>query len=148
MCLFDRIVRENREVVSEILFGMSQPTTKKLTKEFDDYECGNGPRPPVPGEESQLSKMTTEGASNSTTSSNSNPTPETDTAFARIEKWQESFVNFLADQEAVKLLLQFVREEGGIRSINETRLLFYFAVEGLKQHRDEKKIRRLIRMIR
>lgn len=41
---------------------MSQQT-KKSAKQFDDYESGNGPRPPVPGEESNMSKMTTEGIS-------------------------------------------------------------------------------------
>lgn len=52
---------------------MSQQT-KKSTHKFDEYE--SGPRPPVPGEESNASKMTTEGgaaaaaaASSSSTSS-------------------------------------------------------------------------------
>lgn len=39
---------------------MSQQT-RKSAKQFDDYDSGSGPRPPVPGEESNLSKMTNEG---------------------------------------------------------------------------------------
>lgn len=44
---------------------MSQQTKKKA-KQFDEYDNGNGPRPPVPGEESKLSKMTSEGSAAST----------------------------------------------------------------------------------
>lgn len=126
---------------------MSQPT-KELNKKFDSYECG--PRPPVPGEESQMSKMTTECASNSTSSLNSNRSHESDSAFtARIEKWQESFSSFLDDEEGVSLLLKFVKEESGENSINSARLKFYFAVRGLKtQQLDEKKCRKLIKLIR
>lgn len=127
---------------------MSQPTKKPT---FYEYECSNGPRPPVPGEESQGSKMTTEGASNSTSSSNSNSnrSPDSETAFAaRVKKWQESFANLLADEEGVALLLKFVEEETGPNSINFIRLKFYFAVEGLKLQREEKIVRRLIRRIR
>lgn len=39
---------------------MSQQT-KKQAKQIDEYDGGNGPRPPVPGEESELWKMTSEG---------------------------------------------------------------------------------------
>lgn len=127
---------------------MSHPTRNK-SKKFDEYECINGPRPPVPGEESQISKMTTEGASNSTSSSNSNRSPDSENSYIiRIKKWQESFTSLLADNEGVQLLLKFVEEEAGIESINYTRLKFYFAVEGLKLQREEKIIRKLIRRIR
>lgn len=134
-----------------IVCGMSHPTRQSISNKFNEYECGNGIRPPVPGEESQASKMTTESASNSTSSSNSNPnhSPDSEITFlARIKKWQQSFTSLLADNEGVELLLKFVEEEAGIGSINYTRLKFYFAVEGLKLQREEKIIRRLIRRIR
>lgn len=141
---------------------MSQPT-KKQSKEFNEYECGNGPRPPVPGEESQMSKMTTEGASGF---SNSNRSPESRDPFSvRVTKWQESFEHLLADQEGLDLLLKFVKEEDGANSINSERLDLYFLCEGLKAifdmkiigstddmkkiHSDNmKKIRKMTRVIR
>lgn len=127
---------------------MSQ-SGKKQSKEFNEYEGGNGPRPPVPGKESETAKMTTEGASNSTSSSNSNRSSDAEHSFsARIRKWQESFTCLLADNEGVELLLKFVEEEAGVDSINFIRLKLYFAVEGLKLQREEKLIRRLIRRIR
>ncbi|XP_055311072.1 axin [Sitodiplosis mosellana] len=128
---------------------MSQ-TTKKQSNEFNEYDSGNGPRPPVPGKESEATKMTTEGASNSTSSSNSNSnrSPDAECSFsARIRKWQESFGCLLADNEGVELLLKFVEEEAGLNSIHYIRLKLYFAVEGLKLQREEKIIRKLIRRI-
>lgn len=128
--------------------GMSQPT-KKQTKEFNEYEGGNGPRPPVPGKESEAAKMTSEGASNSTSSSSSSRSPDAELSFtARIQKWQESFTCLLADNEGIELLLKFVEEEAGVNSVNYIRLKLYFAVEGLKLQHEEKLIRRLIRRIR
>ncbi|XP_031626193.1 axin-like isoform X2 [Contarinia nasturtii] len=124
---------------------MSQ-STKKPIKDFGEYECGNGPRPPVPGEESQMSKMTTESASHSTSSSNSNRSPDLDGASTtRIEKWQESLSGLMNDQEGRNLLYQFVEQEAGKNSLDYTRLVFYFAVDGLKLHADKKIIRKLIK---
>lgn len=56
---------EIRAHAKHIDLGMSQHT-KKQTKQFDEYESGNGPRPPVPGEESKMWKMTTEGSAAAT----------------------------------------------------------------------------------
>lgn len=108
---------------------MSQPI-KKQSKEFNEYECGNGPRPPVPGEESQMSKMTTEGACGF---SHTDPSPESQDPFSvRATKWQNSFDYLLTDKEGLDLLLKFVKEEDGANSINSRRLELYFACEGLK----------------
>lgn len=132
---------------------MSQPT-KKQSKEFDEYECGNGPRPPVPGEECKMSKMTTEGASTSTTNpnSNSNQSPESESVFsARISGWNLGFDHLLDDErkeEGVQLLMKFVEDDSGIDSTDYTLINFYFLIEGLKQIQDETKILRLIRSIK
>lgn len=129
---------------------MSQPT-KKQPKESDKYECSNGPRPPVPGEESQFSKMTTEGAcSTSNPNSNPNQSPESESRFsARISRWYQGFDYLLADEEAegVQLLIKFIEEDFGAESIEKTRIDFYFTIEGLKQNQDEAMIRRLIKLI-
>lgn len=125
---------------------MSQTNKKQST--FDEYECGNGPRPPVPGEESHMSKMTTEGASTSTSSkSNSNRSPPSQTEFYnRIGKWQGDFSYFLDDHEGADLLLKYVEEEGE-HTIDNIRLKFYFSCEGLKQEPNEKRRRKLIGLI-
>lgn len=95
-----------------------------------------------------MSKMTTEGASHSTSSSNSNRSPDASTA--RIEKWQESLSGLMTDEEGRKLLYKFVEQEAGESSIHYTRLTFYFVVDGLRnfeQNTDEKIIRKLIKKI-
>lgn len=111
---------------------MSQPA-KKQSKQFDEYECGNGPRPPVPGEESQVSKMTTEGACCST--SNSNQSPDIDDTFThRVDKWLKKLEFLLADQEGRILIYNFVKEEcdNNPNDSNCARLSFYYACDGLK----------------
>lgn len=111
---------------------MSQPA-KKQSKQFDEYECGNGPRPPVPGEESQISKMTTEGACCSTL--NSNRSPDIDDTFTnRVEKWLQKLEFLLADQEGRLLIYNFVKEEcdNNPNDSNCARLNFYYACDGLK----------------
>lgn len=125
---------------------MSQPT-KKQSREFYGYECGNGPRPPVPGEESQVSKMTTEGAFEST--SNPDRSPEVESSFSsRISRWQENLFHLLNDPEGLELLFKFVREEVGEDSKLSKQLYFYFACRGLKCEEDMSTSRKLIRMIR
>lgn len=125
---------------------MSQPI-KNQSRRFDEYECGNGPRPPVPGEESQVSKMTSEGACGST--SNINQSPETEISFAnRVLKWQDDLPSLLADQEGSNLLFKFVKEEAGENSIQYKQLCFYFACEGFRMQENNPKLRRLIKAIR
>lgn len=132
---------------------MSHPT-KKLAKQFDEYE-GNGPRPPVPGEECHVSKMTTEGACST---SDSNDRPETESEFnARVERWQKNLTDLLNDNEGVALLFKCIEGSSidGINSIEYNQLQFYFACEGLKQQATymnedgvKRKIRKLIRLMR
>lgn len=135
---------------------MSQQA-KKQAKQFDDYESGNGPRPPVPGEESKMSKMTTEGgaeaAATATTASlpgtsaatnrsppppyppSQSPQPSTDSFEIRVSRWQQNLEYLLADQDGAKLLLSFVRD-GGDNSKHLNHVDFYFACEGLKYWND------------
>lgn len=148
---------------------MSQQT-KKQAKQFDDYDSGNGPRPPVPGEESKISKMTTEGGaaaaaatatllpgtSNVAATNRSppppyppsqSPQPSTDSFEIRVLQWQQNLGYLLADQEGVNLLLKFVRD-GGEDSKHSKQLEFYFACEGLKVLNDVKKERAVTGLIR
>lgn len=123
--------------------GMSQQT-KNQSKQFDEYECGNGPRPPVPGEESQISKMTTECASERT--SNASRSPEVEDAFTkRVTKWQENLEFLLADTEGLDLLRKYVKDECGEDSIHSKRWDFYFVCEGLKTNMPT--ARRIIRAV-
>lgn len=128
---------------------MSQAAKSKQFKEFGEYECGgNGPRPPVPGEESSFSKMTTEDASSSSVLPNQSPAhTNTQATLNRIARWQEQLAYLLADQQGVDLLFQFVKDEAGSNSIDYIRLKFYFACEGLKQQSNDEKVRKLIRAI-
>ncbi|XP_031627806.1 axin-1-like [Contarinia nasturtii] len=90
--------------------------------------------------------MTTEGASHRKSSSNSNRSPDLDGASTTlIEKWQESLSGLMNDQEGRNLLYQFVKQEAGKNSLDYTRLVFYFAVDGLKLHADKKIIGKLIK---
>lgn len=132
---------------------MNQSGKSKQFKEFDDDECGgSGPRPPVPGEESCFSKMTSEDASTSSSVPLSqSPTHATAATHAvtlnSIAKWQEQLVYLLTDQQGVQLLRKFVDEEAGRNSIDFYRLEFYFACEGLKHLNDEKKLKTLMKVI-
>lgn len=150
---------------------MSQQT-KKLAKQYDEYDSGNGPRPPVPGEESSMSKMTTEGgaaaavpatssSSSSLLSGTSNapkgrsppyppsqsPLPSTDPFETRILRWQQNLEYLLADEEGLNLLFTFVKD-GGEDSKHFKQLNFYFACEGLKVTNDMQKVRKVTRLIR
>lgn len=150
---------------------MSQQT-KKSAKQFDEYESGNGPRPPVPGEESKMSKMTTEGGAAAAPSSSSSsissgasnavtnrsppppphppsqsPQPSCDSFGTRISRWQQNLEYLLADEEGLNLLFTFVRD-GGEDSKHLKQLNFYFACEGLKVINDMQKVRKVTRLIR
>lgn len=127
---------------------MSQPT-KKQSKDFYEYDSGNGPRPPVPGEESKESKMTTEGAFGSASNTHRSPESESNSFTSRVSKWQENLLSLLVDQDGLNLLFKFVKEEAG--GTESKQLDFYFACEGLKQLNDMKdmsKVRKLIKAMR
>lgn len=110
--------------------GMNHTIHKKL---LDEYES-SGPRPPVPGEESRLSKMT-ENYLMDCCSQSSTPS---------YLKWQHSLTNLLEDRDGVELFKRFVESEGGIHT---NRLNFYFACEGLKQQNDPDKINQMVNAI-
>lgn len=123
---------------------MSQTDKTKQSKEFDEYECGgNGPRWPVYGEESKISKMTTDEPSNSILMAERKSLKE------RVAKWQDGLINLLGDEEGVKLLFKFVEKDVGTDSVYHLRLEFYFACNGLKSsdEEDETRIRQIIRAI-
>lgn len=148
---------------------------KKSPKQFDEYDNGNGPRPPVPGEESKMSiecKMTTEGgaaaavasstssllsgASNAATNRSpplpphppsQSPLPSADSFGTRISRWQQNLEYLLADEEGLSLLFTFV-QDGGEDSKHLKQLNFYFACEGLKVINDMQKVRKVTRLIR
>lgn len=155
---------------------MSQQT-KKSAKQFDNYDSGNGPRPPVPGEESNMSKMTTEGsaaaaaaqasaaayalspgATNAAVATNrspppppyppsQSPQPSADSFEIRVSRWQQNLENLLVDKEGLNLLFSFV-QDGGEDSKHFKQLNFYFACEGLKVMNDMQKVRRVTRLIK
>lgn len=122
---------------------MNQTVKLKQSKDYDKYECGSGPRPPVPGEESRSTKMIAEDEYSSTSNLNQlTPSPPltdklTTDLCERIEKWQKDFFNILDDQEGYHLLRKFVKEDAGEESIDYARLQFYFACRGLKNEKDE-----------
>lgn len=136
---------------------MSQKTIGKHNKLIDEYECsGNGPRPPVPGEESRLHKMTESSGSTAMAfafpiktplSSNLSPATHPNDLIAertRVGKWQEKLSNLLSDKKGVELFQRFVESEAGPHGIHTIHLEFYFACEGLKQQTDEIIIRQII----
>lgn len=142
MYILDATVERKLVNLTNNRLGMSQQT-KKQSKQFDEYECGNGPRPPVPGEESQISKMTTECGSSTSYASRS---PECEDAFTkRVTKWQENLEFLLADTEGLALLRRFVKDELGEDSIHSKRWDFYFVCEGLKTNMPA--ARRIIRAV-
>lgn len=101
-------------------------------KYLDDYES-SGPRPPVPGQESRIYKMT-EGPSGDC--SRTSPPSHC--------KWHQNLTNLLEDAEGAELFKRYVETEGGIHS---DRLNFYFACEGLKQQSDDAKVKQMVRAI-
>ncbi|XP_053964097.1 axin [Anastrepha ludens] len=97
-------------------------------RKYDDNEC-SGPRPPVPGEESRVKKMT-EGVADS--SRNSPPS---------YLNWARTLNHLLEDRDGVELFKKYVEEEAP--GYND-QLNFYFACEGLKQQNDPEKIKQII----
>lgn len=118
-------------------------------KQIDDYACdGSGPRPPVPGEESRFSKMTESGGCAdrsptmaSSTASSSAGRPNLN--WERMAAWKKGLEHMLCDTTAVELLKKFVETEAGLDNKNIHYLNFYFLCEGLPEHTDEKKIRKI-----
>ncbi|XP_020715291.1 axin isoform X1 [Ceratitis capitata] len=97
-------------------------------RKYEDNEC-SGPRPPVPGEESRVKKMT-EGVADS--SRNSPPS---------YLNWARTLNHLLEDRDGVELFKRYVEEEAP--GYND-HLNFYFACEGLKQQTDPEKIKQII----
>ncbi|XP_016951166.1 axin isoform X4 [Drosophila biarmipes] len=97
-------------------------------RKHDDNEC-SGPRPPVPGEESRVKKMT-EGVAE--TSKNSPPS---------YLNWARTLNHLLEDRDGVELFKKYVEEEAPAYNDH---LNFYFACEGLKQQTDPEKIKQII----
>lgn len=104
-------------------------------KQIDEYE-GKGPRPPVPGEECRISKMT-EG--NSCANRNEH--------FERVAEWQKGLENLLSDKTGVKLLYKYIETELGKNDTYWHFLNFYFTCEGLKTQRDENTVGAIIKSI-
>lgn len=110
-------------------------------KLLDDYEsCG--PRPPVQGRESCLSKMT-EGhtSSNSSIGAVAASVECQRTSPPAYFKWHQTLSGLLEDREGVEIFKRYVEAEGGIHS---DRLNFYFACEGLKQQYEEEKVKSMV----
>lgn len=100
-------------------------------KYIDEYEC-SGPRPPVPGQESRVSKMT-EGF-----------TPERNhhkASLASYSKWN-TLMGLLEDAEGLKLFKRYVERDAKIE--DSARLDFYIICEGLKLYHDEDQARSCI----
>ncbi|KPU72806.1 uncharacterized protein Dana_GF22991, isoform B [Drosophila ananassae] len=97
-------------------------------RKHDDNEC-SGPRPPVPGEESRVKKMT-EGVTE--TSKNSPPS---------YLNWARTLNHLLEDRDGVELFKKYVEEEAPAYNDH---LNFYFACEGLKQQTDPEKVKQII----
>lgn len=156
---------------------MSQQT-KKPAKQFDDYESGNGPRPPVPGEESNMSKMTTEGISAAAAPASTaaayalQPSTSNAAATGAINRSlpppppSQSSPQPSADSFGIRVsrwqknlenlladkeglnLLFSFVQDGGEDSKHFKQLNFYFACEGLKVMNDMQKVRRVTRLIK
>ncbi|XP_037814946.1 axin [Lucilia sericata] len=100
-------------------------------RKYDDNEC-SGPRPPVPGEESRVRKMT-EGVGEHMR--NSPPS---------YLNWARTLNHLLEDRDGVELFKKYVEEEAPAYNDH---LNFYFACEGLKQQTDPEKIKQIIQAI-
>lgn len=124
---------------------MSQATSSKQAKDLDEYDCGgNGPRWPVPGEESRM-QMTMED-----TNHRANIMAEAKRLaelLQRINSWQNDLSNLLYDQDGINLFREFVKQDAGTDSIHYCQLEFYLACRGLQLAEDESQIRRYINAI-
>lgn len=92
-------------------------------KHIDEYEC-NGPRPPVPGQESRMSRMTESDSERRLHR----------TSVASYSKWN-TLTGLLQDGEGLALFKKYVERDA--RPEDSARLDFYFVCEGLKQYKDE-----------
>lgn len=128
--------------------GMSQQTESKPTTDHDGFDCGgNGPRWPVPGEESRTQMIgdETNTASANTMADNLEATAR----LQRIKNWQRDLKYLLDDQDGLALLFGFLERDTGIDSVHYHRLKFYFACDGLRlsDESDEIRIGQLINAI-
>ena len=126
-------------------------------KPIDDYES-SGPRPPVPGQESRMFKMTEEHNVPVDSSSKHqhhhqhhhlHHHQQQQQQQPRISppsyaKWPLTLSSLLEDREGVEIFKKYVEAEGGIHS---DRLNFYFACEGLKQQTEDSKIKLMVNAI-
>ncbi|XP_034126818.1 axin isoform X2 [Drosophila guanche] len=108
---------------------MSGHHLSDIHRKHDDNEC-SGPRPPVPGEESRVKKMT-EGIALDTLK-NSPPS---------YLNWARTLNHLLEDRDGVELFKKYVEEEAPAYNDH---LNFYFACEGLKQQTDPEKVKQII----
>lgn len=92
-------------------------------KHIDEYES-NGPRPPVPGQESRTSKMTESAFDRN----------QHKATLASYSKWN-TLTGLLEDAEGLKLFKKYVEREA--KPEDSARLDFYIICEGLKLYRDE-----------
>lgn len=100
-------------------------------KHIDEYEC-SGPRPPVPGQESRISKMTEGGTFERHHHSAS---------LASYSKWN-TLTGLLEDAEGLKLFKKYVERDAKVEE--SARLDFYIICEGLKLYQDESQARSCI----
>lgn len=99
-------------------------------KHIDEYEC-SGPRPPVPGQESRMSKMT-EGSFERS---------QHRAKLASYSRWN-TLSGLLEDAEGLKLFKKYVESDAKLE--DSARLDFYIICEGLKLYQDEGQARNCI----
>lgn len=92
-------------------------------KHIDEFEF-DGPRPPVPGQESRMSKMT----------ENTFERNQHRATLASYAKWN-TLTGLLEDAEGLKLFKKYVEHEAKLE--DSARLDFYITCEGLKFYQDE-----------
>lgn len=100
-------------------------------KHIDEYEC-SGPRPPVPGRESRMSKMTDSAFERK---------PHRTSSLASYSKWN-TLTGLLEDAEGLELFKKYVERDA--KPVDSKRLHFYILCEGLKVYQDEDKARSCI----
>lgn len=120
---------------------MSQFQSLKSLNEYEEYECsGNGPRPPVPGKECQMTESVNVCGAYHAPSMADDAIDDC----IRVAKWQDKLENLLADKKGMELFRRFVEHEAGPHGIHTIHLEFLFACEGLKEHTDENMLRQII----
>lgn len=123
------------EDINDTITGMSHTGAIPKYKQIDEYE-GKGPRPPIPGEECRLPKMT---ECNSSAKRNYNCEP--------VAKWHKGLLNLLSDEIGVKLLYNYIETVAGKHHEYWHFLNFYFTCVGLKTKKDENEVRAIINSI-